>query len=428
MNLYFDFPYLSELKVTVKKRKTLKNKLHISTIDTIFCPHNKDGLPSDIGFFDEIEVSDVYVDNGEIFHVLEEKSRKNSFTQKLDLENRVDLMQQYGAAVIYSLVFKKLVSLEVLNTVIDENQMVLSVELQDKSVSIVDMLTRVMDVVNSVINNSLDIEVTGDASGYHANIATLGTLPIEAPIPANTSEIKSTVITSYKYTDNQLEIFLLAGKRCMDYLYNRLSIVKNIRKLLNVDDEDVYSAVNELVEKSDGLNQELGELKNYVYLNYINELEIPTYEIEEYSVFSHYVEDLDIVPEDFIELIPTDIALVGKNEGEYSRFCLLSKVEDFDISKVLEAANEIYPFEFKSDKELYNGRILTQYLERFMDTFNKYLKEKLTYFIENPPTDEQLEIDDNELEEILTYEDTDVETQDESEDETTEESNEEVDE
>ncbi len=425
MNLYFDFPYLSELKVTVKKRKTLKNKLHISTIDTIFCPHNKDGLPSDIGFFDDIPVSDVYVDNGEIFHVLEEKSKKNSFTQKLNIEHRNDVMQQYGAAVIYSLVFKKLLSLEVLNTIIDDEQMILSVELLDKSVNIIGMLTTVMDVVNSVIDNSLEIEVSSETDAYHASIATLGKIEIEAPIPSNTSEIKSTVITSYKYNDNQLDIYLLAGKRCMDYLYNRLSIVKNIRKLLNVDDEDVYSAVNELVEKSDGLNQELGELKNYVYLNYINELEILTYEIEEYSVFSHYVEDLDIVLEDFIELIPTDIALVGKNEGEYSRFCLLSKVEDFDISEVFEAVNEIYPFEFKSDKELYNGRILTQYLERFMDTFNKYLKEKLTYFIENPPTDEQLEIDDEELEEILTYDDTDVENQDESEDEKAEESEEE---
>ncbi len=396
MKLYFEFPFLNTMNVTVKKRKTLKNKLHLSTNETIFSPQAPGKIPSDIGTFDDIPVSEVYVEEGEIYHVLEEKSRKSNFVQNVDLSHRLDIMQQYGAAIIYSLAFSKLLSIDTQSITIDKNQMRISVDLIDSSVDIKKMLTSVMKVVNSIIDNSLDIKISEIKDEYSATIDSLGSIKLLSPVPTNTSEIKSTVITSYKLNDGLLDIYVLAGKRAMDYLFDRMNYIRQIRTLLNVDDSSVISSVKQLVDESESLHSELSELRNFVYMSYIKELEIPSYNIEEYSIINHYVQDLDIADlTDFIDLLPASISIVAKNEGEFSGFCTCNKIDGFDIMKVFNAVKEIYPFEINLLNGYYNGRIMTQYLERFLDAFDKYLKEMLTDFIENPETDEQLEIEAN---------------------------------
>lgn len=423
MKLYFEFPYLNSMNVSVKKRKTLKNKLHLSTNETIFSPQSPGKIPSDIGTFDDIPVSEVYVEEGEIYHVLEEKSRKTNFVQNVDLSHRIDIMQQYGAAILYSLVFRKLLSIDTQNITIDKNQMRISVDLIDNSVDIKKMLTSVMKVVNSIIDNSLDIKITETKDEYSAAIDSLGTIKLLSPVPTNTSEIKSTVITSYKLNDGLLDIYVLAGKRAMDYLFDRMNYIKQIRSLLNVDDSSVVSSVKEMVDESESLQLELSELRNFVYMSYIKELELPSYNVEDFSIINHYVQDLEIVDlTDFIDLLPTNISMVAKNEGEFSGFCTTNKIDGFDIMKVFNAVKEIYPFEINLLNGYYNGRILTQYLERFLDAFDKYLKEMLTDFIENPIEDEQLEIEDSE-QDIEIKNEYDIDESDDNEDITDDEEN-----
>lgn len=423
MKLYFEFPYLNSMNVSVKKRKTLKNKLHLSTNETIFSPQSPGKIPSDIGTFDDIPVSEVYVEEGEIYHVLEEKSRKTNFVQNVDLSHRIDIMQQYGAAILYSLVFRKLLSIDTQNITIDKNQMRISVDLIDNSVDIKKMLTSVMKVVNSIIDNSLDIKITETKDEYSAAIDSLGTIKLLSPVPTNTSEIKSTVITSYKLNDGLLDIYVLAGKRAMDYLFDRMNYIKQIRSLLNVDDSSVVSSVKEMVDESESLHLELSELRNFVYMSYIKELELPSYNVEDFSIINHYVQDLEIVDlTDFIDLLPTNISMVAKNEGEFSGFCTTNKIDGFDIMKVFNAVKEIYPFEINLLNGYYNGRILTQYLERFLDAFDKYLKEMLTDFIENPIEDEQLEIEDSE-QDIEIKNEYDIDESDDNEDITDDEEN-----
>lgn len=413
MKLYFEFPYLNTINVTVKKRKTLKNKLHLTTNETIFSPQSPGGIPSDIGTFDDIPVSEVYVEDGEIYHVLEEKSRKSNFVQSVDLSHRIDIMQQYGAAVLYTLAFRRLLSIDTQSITIDKNQMRISVDLIDSSVDIKKMLTSVMKVVNSIIDNSLDIKISEAKENYSATIDSLGTIELLSPVPTNTSEMKSTVITSYKLNEGLLDIYILAGNRAMNHLFDRMNYIRQIRSMLNVDDSSVVATVKQMVDESEALQSELSELRNFVYMSYIKELEIPSYNIEDYSVINHYVQDLDIVDlTDFIDLLPTSISIVAKNEGEFSGFCSTNKIDSFDIMKVFNAVKEIYPFEINLLDGYYNGRILTQYLERFLDAFDKYLKEMLTDFIENPPTDEQLEIEDTDNEIEISNEDVDEKSTD----------------
>ncbi|MDO5718556.1 MAG: hypothetical protein Q4P34_06200 [Tissierellia bacterium] len=399
MYLYLDFPYLEKLEVKVRNRKTIKNKIHIETDKTLFSPNNLNSNPCDIGFFDGIRVNEVYSENGKIFHILESKTKKDRFTQKLNLRHRVDIMQQYSAAILYKMVFKKLFSLSTSSIDIQEEYTSIEIELIDKTVDITKLLTSTMNIVNGFIENGLEIKLIRNKSNYTIKIESLGEAEIKYPVPTNTSELTSTVITSYKLSDNSLQINLLAGKRCLDFLSERYNILRKIRSVLDVDDISTINAVENLIKDNNSLESEILELKSYVYKNYINKVKFPDYQISDYDIVNHRIDDLNISNlNEFASLIPADICIVAKNDGEFSSFCTINKIEEYDLSDVFKKVEEIYPFELNYIDGNYQGKILSQYLDRFLDAFDKYLRENLSHFIENPPIDEQLELeteDDN---------------------------------
>ncbi len=105
---YMDDSYLKEIKANVVLKVEKKGKYYVILDRTIFYPHLVGGQPRDKGTIEGIPVVDVYEENDNIVHVLEDDIYTDKVSLAIDWENRFDLMQQHSgqhllSANLYSL-------------------------------------------------------------------------------------------------------------------------------------------------------------------------------------------------------------------------------------------------------------------------------------------------------------------------------------
>ncbi|MDO5689902.1 MAG: hypothetical protein Q4G61_06615 [Tissierellia bacterium] len=394
MRLYQEFPYLNECTVTVTERKTVGGKPHVVTNRTIFYPGAQETGTMTLGYFDQIPVSKVYEEGGKIYHVLEEKTRKNSLVQKLDWKSRLDIMQQSLAAVLYALAIEKLYSIPHLSTKSLDEETVMDFDIQGLSLDYKQLCQTAMEIVNTTIQNGLEVDRITEETGQFIQIPSLGKMSMDAPSLSNTAELVTSKILSYQVQQDVLRIHMIAGERCMDYVNQRLSTFKELRQLLETDDGGLTIAIRELLAENEQLRTSNAKLKGYVYADYIKKVNPPTSTLGEYSITNLLVEDPNLENiYDLVERFPSNIVMLTMDQGEFSEIAAIHNIEDFSLDEVFDAVKEIYPFELELVGSVYKGRILTQYLERFREHFEKYLEERLTAFIEHPPQDEQLMLD-----------------------------------
>lgn len=107
MKLYYEDQYIKEFKAEIIDIKENDGRFHVVLDQTAFFPGGG-GQFCDIGTIENIDVIDVYEDNGIIYHVVEKKPIKiHKVLCKLNWNRRVDGMQQHlGQHVLSGCFFK----------------------------------------------------------------------------------------------------------------------------------------------------------------------------------------------------------------------------------------------------------------------------------------------------------------------------------
>lgn len=105
---YMDDSYLKEIKANVVLKVEKEGKYYLILDRTIFYPHLVGGQPRDKGTIEGVAVIDVYEENDNIVHVLEDDIYTDKVSLVIDWENRFDIMQQHTgqhllSANLYSL-------------------------------------------------------------------------------------------------------------------------------------------------------------------------------------------------------------------------------------------------------------------------------------------------------------------------------------
>ncbi|MCH1625668.1 alanyl-tRNA editing protein [Ferdinandcohnia quinoae] len=103
MKLYYSSPYLSSWATKVKDIFQKDQEFIVTLEETAFYPEGG-GQPADTGYINDIEVIDVYSENGEVYHKLPHPPLSNEVQCQLDWNRRLDHMQQHTGQHILSAV------------------------------------------------------------------------------------------------------------------------------------------------------------------------------------------------------------------------------------------------------------------------------------------------------------------------------------
>src|SRR6056297_3110405 len=104
--LYENDPYKKSFKAKVISVSNNNGKFYVKLDKTYFYPEGG-GQPSDKGFIDDIKVIDVFKQDEEIIHVLDQNiSEGKTVKCKINWKRRYDLMQQHTGQHLLSAVLK----------------------------------------------------------------------------------------------------------------------------------------------------------------------------------------------------------------------------------------------------------------------------------------------------------------------------------
>lgn len=377
MNYSIAFPYLSKLESKLSQKKQIKNQSHISFENSIFSPMDSDSLPVDKAFLNDIEVVDIYKDGASLFHVINEKTSERNFVQSLDIQQRMDNLKLYTGLKIFEMVLIKNFSSKISNLAFDKKKASFSIDFFDNRDKAIKMLDHAFDKANYIIQLGLDTRIRTKDGNYYIEVPSLGSIKIEYPVLSNTAEVFSIFPISKNFNENQVIIELIAGNDTLNFFEKLYKEVKEIDKNLQVSTFQSSKKIKHLIERNASLEEKTENLLNYVLDDYMENLEIPSFEVEDYKIFTHslsnpYLKD----PEDLARKINCEIALITKNKGEKSSFAIKNSISNFDLEEILEKVGRVYPFDYQGE-DFVRGEISSEYEDRFLLTFEKYIKEAI---------------------------------------------------
>ncbi|MFS0863839.1 alanyl-tRNA editing protein [Fredinandcohnia sp. 179-A 10B2 NHS] len=101
--LYYDSAYLTQWTTTIKSIIKQEDHYLVTLEETAFYPEGG-GQPSDAGLIGNIEVLDVYTENGEVYHKLPHPPASQTVECRIDWNRRFDHMQQHTGQHLLSAV------------------------------------------------------------------------------------------------------------------------------------------------------------------------------------------------------------------------------------------------------------------------------------------------------------------------------------
>lgn len=306
--IYLENPYLKELSAKVIKKEYSNSKFYITLNRTIVYPHLSGGQPMDKATIGDSKVIDVYEEDGNIVHVLEDNINSNMVNITIDWNTRFDHMQQHTgqhllSAAIYRLYNANTISMHIgrdyvyidvaipelseedvekierfANEIIYSNFAVKTYEVENKDISsiplrkppIVDKNIRIVEIEN--------VDITPCAGTHVRNIGEVGIVKIRK---------------WEKYKGNTRIEFVCGYRALKDYTLKNYYI-NGISTLLSAKDIDTYSAVNKLYEDYKSLEKELFDTKAELLKYQVKEFLDESVDISGVRVVHRIVNNLDI--------------------------------------------------------------------------------------------------------------------------------------
>ncbi|MBD3413992.1 MAG: hypothetical protein GF421_06145 [Candidatus Aminicenantes bacterium] len=152
--IYFEDPYQTEFESEVKSKFRRHGQYLVVLEKSCFYPESG-GQPSDKGQLSGIQVMDVFEENQEIIHVLDEELTSQKVKGKIDWKTRFDHMQQHAGQHILSQCFHRCVRGKTVSFHLGER--ISTVDIEIKKISEKD-LYRVEHMANEMVFENREIK------------------------------------------------------------------------------------------------------------------------------------------------------------------------------------------------------------------------------------------------------------------------------
>lgn len=272
--LYYDSPYIKEWQTEVKGIIEKEGKYHITLAETAFYPGGG-GQPSDRGTIDGIAVEDVYEKDNTVYHVLASAPHNKTVSCTIDMERRMDMMQQHTGQHLLSAILFNFYDCRTSSLHIGEEGVSLDLSLHDIPD---ETLKRVEDLANEYIYRDLPVKThvvsPEEASKFPLRKAlpkadTIRVVEIESADfspccgthVTRTGEIGIIKIIRSEKMRGQTRIHFKCGRKALQDYRRKNEILLELSKRYSSEDYEILSRVEAQAEQLRNTQRELTELK-----------------------------------------------------------------------------------------------------------------------------------------------------------------------
>jgi len=344
--IYQSNPYLREISAKVVKKEYSNGKFYITLDRTIFYPHMSGGQPRDKGTINGIQVIDVYDDNNEILHIVEDNITTDNVTLKIDWNTRFDHMQQHTGQHLLSSVFFKLFNAKTVGFHLGSEYVYIDIALPfitEKDIEKIERFANEVIYTNFLIKTyvvdknqasklPLRKQPIVDSNIRIVEIENIDITPCSGTHLGRIGEVGILKIRRWeKYKGNTRIEFVCGNRALKDYTWKN-AIINNISSLLSSKDINTYNSVEKLYNNYKSLEKDNRNLKE----------ELNTYRVKELINESTYLNGIKIVKKIFTDLDPKDIKYIATQIlSKDNIICIFGIMENDKCQILLGRSNNI---------------------------------------------------------------------------------------
>lgn len=272
--LYYAQPACKAFTAQVMKEELDEHgKVYVMLNQTAFYPTGG-GQPHDTGTINGIEVVDVVEINGEIRHYLAESIEG---TEQVDCvinwARRFDHMQQHAGQHILSAAFVEQFEISTVSFHLGKDLVSIDIEVDEIST---EQLNAVENLANQVILENRPIEVKWVTEDELANYPLRKKVQAEGEIrlviipdfdyngcggthPTSTGQVSALKILSTEKHRGQTRVYFVCGKRVLQQLHTKTTVIKEATQLLSAPEEEIGQAIEKLLTASHSFEKTLKE-------------------------------------------------------------------------------------------------------------------------------------------------------------------------
>lgn len=277
--LYFDDPLTLEFTAQVAESRSLDGgKFGLVMPRTYFYP-TSGGQNHDTGTIGEAHVLDVYKENGNIVHVVDQPLAPGNYPAHIDRERRIRAMQHHTGQHILSASFLEVANIESISANINgETPSTIDLEVGDVAP---ELLRQVEQFANGILFQNLAIK------SYYVTDAEVDSIPFRKP-PKVSGRIRVIEVDGFDYTpcggthclqtgmvglmkiirtervNQKLRVHFVAGYQALEFFQQMQEAAQGAALLLDSGLEGVPSGVDRLQSQLKQAQHELDGLRGVV--------------------------------------------------------------------------------------------------------------------------------------------------------------------
>ncbi len=393
--LYLENPYLKEIDARIIDKIYIDGKYYITLNRTIFYPHLSGGQPGDRGTINGIEVLEVYEEDSNIIHVIEENIHSDKVSLSINWENRLDNMQQHTGQHLLSASFYKLYNGETIGFHIGKEYVYIDVTLPklcEDEIRRLEIYTNRIISLNFPIKsyfieknnlNKIPIEDTNEINSNTRiiEIENIDFSPCAGTHLRNTGEVGLIKIRNWEKHEGKNRIEFICGNRALNDYDCKNKTINKISSLLSSKEESVYEKVEILFNKNLKVEKENKLLKEELYEYRADTLINNSLKINNISFISNIFEDMNLSDLFILESILKNnkqlVQIFGSITGNQTNF-LVSISKDINISliNILNKIKRDYSIKGEANENKVYGSCSPKDLKHILNFFSLEIKNK----------------------------------------------------
>lgn len=255
--LYLKNSYLTNFTAKVLEYLEGDNKLFVKLDKTAFYPESG-GQPADIGYLNEVKVTDVLEEGDDILHCIEKKIDLEDVVGTVDFDRRFEYMQQHNGQHILSQAFLRTVGAQTISfhlgkdmCTIDLDKNIQSKTLDDAE-SLANLIIREARPVKIKFVNEEELKKLNVRKPPVVNppyrIVEIEEFDISCcggTHPRNTADVQVVKIFNAERMGNATRIYFKCGERALKEISTRMNKLNEVCRLFQTN----YIELTELIEK-----------------------------------------------------------------------------------------------------------------------------------------------------------------------------------
>ncbi|NLM34065.1 MAG: alanyl-tRNA editing protein [Clostridiales bacterium] len=272
--LFYEDSYINECIANVEDTIEKDGKVIVVLDRTPFYPEGG-GQPSDTGYIDDARVVDVYEEGQKIYHILDRPLENKEVHCKVDLERRIDYMQQHSGEHILAACFYKLLNTRTSSFHMGDEYSTVDISLPEISE---ELAAKVEEMANEVIYKNLPVRakivteeesknmslrryVDGEDEVRIVEIENVDACACCGTHVKRTGEVGVIKIIKTEKYKGLTRIYFKCGKRAYQDYRKKHDIVTTLVRNFSTGEEDIVSKINSDTEHMKELSRKLSEYR-----------------------------------------------------------------------------------------------------------------------------------------------------------------------